>query len=208
MDEFQYHNETISSCANHIISGGINHRECENLFERHQAHYERDQRKDPKYSREIRYQRFLESVLFVNDHNSQPRRHRVVLNRFSDMLDDEIPLYEASDETTNIDSISNISVFSNDLSMNILSRKRPKHNANHHNHLKFKARYHPVTPRGKKKKKMKYFLGNDSYTSHLNEAVEFKSDPSGNQWKTQINWSNGQNPDGVPLVHPPIDQGK
>ena len=211
MDEFKYDSSILSSCASHAAVNG-DHQDCRELFQQHQAHYQRDRSNELELSRQNRYNRFLENAVFVHDHNSQRNRHRVALNQFSDLLHNEFPLHEdAIGDTETASSKNTTSSVPSDISADVLTHKhrikKKRQERDQNNNHTFEARYYPVSPHGGKKGHLRYLL-EDSFLSHLNATIEFNNDPRGNQWKTHINWSNEQNPDGVLLVHPPIDQGQ
>mmetsp|Transcript_24223 Transcript_24223/g.50616 ORF Transcript_24223/g.50616 Transcript_24223/m.50616 type:complete len:407 (+) Transcript_24223:170-1390(+) len=95
--------------ANDTSSSSIpnqHRRDCRELFERHARHYDRPppsraetafwDSDPPAAAPSPRIVRFLTSVSFVRDHDSEPTdrnaRHRVALNRFSDLSPAELPL--------------------------------------------------------------------------------------------------------------------
>ena len=50
-------------------------------------------------------------------------------------------------------------------------------------------------------------LNNAEHSLKRNVISDFISDRTGNNWEIYLNWASEDNPDGVPLVHPPVDQG-
>ena len=121
--KFRYNDALISSCASsqlaHSLSsqrensksddggGGdaANNQDCKSLFEQHTVHYNRPPLSNEELqfwmiasleSMSPRIEAFLRSVLFVHNHNDDIGKHKVALNRFSDMLEHELPLMTQS----------------------------------------------------------------------------------------------------------------
>ena len=121
--KFRYNDALISSCASSQLAHSLgsqrensksddggggdaaNNQDCKSLFEQHTAHYNRPplSNEELKFwnmgyfeSMSPRIEAFLRSVLFVQNHNNYIGKHKVALNRFSDMLEHELPLMTQS----------------------------------------------------------------------------------------------------------------
>ena len=229
MNEYTYDPSLLSSCANHAITNEY-HADCKELFDQHQSHYQRTSSSSTHEGG--RYVQFIENAMFVHGHNAQNRLHTVALNHFSDLMQDELPLYDTVGdqihEDMNVVDIQNMQDIATAVDM--LSRRskthknrRHRHHARkkrrkkerqsqhlHHNRSDAAADYPLPFPKGKKRHRT-YVLqhSQQSQSNHRHNAtIEFKTDPKGNDWSTYLNWANGDNPDGVSLVHPPLDQGE
>ncbi len=177
-----------------------------------------------------RHKAFLHNIIFIHQHNNDERmNHKVTLNQFSDVplsdfpqvsqhqqpivnFDDPMFLH-LNDEQVIMDVASQIqrrqmhTSFFEDIIHSIKEswwwvggeQLSSDHSSSHHRKPAKKAK------RGRKK--------SDSFLlEKQNELGGLKSDQNDGSdiddpYKTYLNWATGDNPDGVPIVHPPVDQG-
>eukprot|EP00554_Chaetoceros_debilis_P010340 CAMPEP_0194111454 /NCGR_PEP_ID=MMETSP0150-20130528/10445_1 /TAXON_ID=122233 /ORGANISM="Chaetoceros debilis, Strain MM31A-1" /LENGTH=171 /DNA_ID=CAMNT_0038800881 /DNA_START=52 /DNA_END=564 /DNA_ORIENTATION=+ len=94
MREFRYNENVLSSC----VAGSEN--DCSEIFHQHQSHYQRKNSNgsDLRNIASQRYQKFKENAEFIHQFNLKKHSHHAALNQFSDLLDDELPLYELSED--------------------------------------------------------------------------------------------------------------
>ena len=274
------------------IGGG---RECRALFDQHASHYQRPplSEKEEQFWGAIvddgtldhnlmdiispRIEAFLRCVSFVHEHNKLDGKHRVALNRFSDMPSHELPLLSHANENGDASSFGGANFDLEAAVDNLL-------------HAQSKAGYLDLFQRGIESKDAKptfvpiddddaikklgvnirqmqqqrYAMytstfqsirdswwwiggghnhgnemqdqvdattttaGEKPLTRHSSDAkpkvvdknkvpkvkdelggLEEKSedDEESDQWDRYLNWATEDNPDGVPLVHPAMDQG-
>ena len=179
--KFQYKDELLSSCAQLGIG-------CKDLFLQHQNHYKRK-----GTASQEQYETFLQNVEFIYNHNkySIESEHRVELNHFSDQLYRNLSFFER-DEFYKDNEFLNISLT---ILKNVKRNSGEMKGKEHQNIQKL------------------YNRGNDGFidpSSALNfvNARDFEFQTDKDDFRTYLNWSTHHNPDGVPIVHPSIDQGK
>jgi hypothetical protein len=160
--------------------------------------------------------------------------HHVTLNQFVDLFDDELPYFDSviydsqnqkqEDKSTYFDLTDEfIDEIIQDEDHQLLSSRRrhrsqTKKNERHHKFVVFdphKSYIHHNEHKTKTSwlleeiKPHQYELGdmetNSSVVTSVNSfSFDFKS--SEDDWETYLDWATVDNPDGVAIVHPPIDQ--
>lgn len=208
MTGFPYDENVLSSC----VAG--NEDDCSKIFYQHQSHYQRESISGSglKNIPLERYQKFKENAEFIHNLNLQNHSHRVALNQFSDLLDDELPLYEISEDSIKTpmqykdphlnlipiksqeDIVELLDIRSRNLHKHYKNRKQK--NIHQHFHL---DEDDPFAEMGATKE--------GTYSIDFRQEtplVEFNKDPY--DFSTFLNWATSSNPDGVPLVHPAEDQ--
>lgn len=181
---FNYDKSLLSDCKER----GIN---CRDLFARHQEFYLRTR------STQEQFDRFIQAVHFVYRHNlrwGKESSYKVSLNQFSDQLESDLPLYE-SDYSFSQKHSEAYNFYNH--SITILSD------------VEFVGGFLKAYSRQKTFKTITHtpnqalpaYLANFTDLFH----TDFKTDNS--NFQTHLDWSTEANPDGIPLVHPPIDQG-
>ena len=247
---FAYDAGLLERCAGN--GEGYGDAACRELYRQYRRHHHRrlsDREGDELDGEDNRrYLRFVESAAFVRDHNADAaagedgghRRHLVVLNRFSDRFDDELPLLrdrvgsEGGDHPPgpggNEDENDNGSDFAPSLpggqgglflmwsgadrpylylggkefwrggkGWGDLEKETEKEEEEKEE--KEDGRGGPVavwTIEGPGRPALGPWGGEDSVEEGKGE------DPFG----SYLNWATERNPDGVPIVHPAMDQGE
>ncbi len=202
---------------------------CHKLYLQHQSYYNRS---ISHSNAPNRFQQFLHNVLFVYSHNqnyessSSVTSHHLTLNQFVDVFDDELPYFNSDtnqeEKSTYFDLTDEfIQEIIQDEDNQLLSSRRQKSKTKKNLHHKFvvfyphKSYIHHNEHRIKTSwlleeiKQHQYELGdietNSSIVTRVNSfAYDFKS--SDDDWETYLDWATVDNPDGVAIVHPPIDQ--
>jgi len=105
--KFEYKEEILSSCVATLHSNAThNNNDCMDLFHKHQHHY---QRSNAHTQSNNRYATFLQSVVFVYNHNTDNNNNKyrfcVQLNQFSDLQQHELPLIDTANFTTELEEI-------------------------------------------------------------------------------------------------------
>ncbi len=214
---FKYEQEALNACA----SGDEN--ACVQLFSQHQAHYKR-KTETTAHSNSRRYQIFLDNVKFIYEHenDSSLLSHKVVLNKFSDM--DELPLFGTSqsyisknDHNSTYGGNSSISIIpiENIGDLDYYLRRLRTYHPREQDRNDIEEKKYDFVSKSKKGKnshdnegridtKDSSFNRKHSHSHGHSEIFEFNNNPD--DFKTYLNWATNDNPDGVPLVHPPMDQ--
>lgn len=91
-EPFEYASHLIDDCA-----ASNENTACEILYNQHAKHYGRRQQEHD--AQPARFQRFLETVRLVHQHNQRSDvGHKITLNQFSDLTVEDLPLSAASNE--------------------------------------------------------------------------------------------------------------
>jgi hypothetical protein len=208
---FEYDEDIFRLCA---VSPNKENGACLSLFASHQLHFKRlpYPSKRMKNSRMIN---FLESVSFIHTHNSMvnEKHFRVSLNQFSDCDQDELPLMMQSD------SIDEIVVEEGEIEINdtwmessrirVIPGQILDESVQRLDDVKVNSNTGPVWISASNIRAYKTDRKDDKNGSIIashDVLGDFVDDPIGKDWNQYLNWATGDNPDGVPIVHPSTDQ--
>lgn len=222
---------------------------CKILYQKHQSFYKRS---STHTNTPGRFEEFISNVNFVHNHNQNPTSvHEVTLNQFSDLFQNELPLFPTNtaiidaddeaevdidlDERDNSDEIDseqiNIRPFTikitndfdifqslrnflgihDDPSLVVYSPTKIPENkkshskrqekkwivmeySKHHNHLLGQTKSCNGTN------------CNTSIRAHGTGSFVYDFNSSNDNWRRNLDWASENNPDGVPIVHTPLDQ--
>ena len=218
---FLYDEDLAERCAleSDASSKTESHGACETLFRLYSKHYKGN---ELKMFEPVRFQTFVQNVRLVHHHNGlSDVSHRITLNKFSHVPIEHLPWLSAGvnnsiwDQFTAFsdqeDSIMVVHLGFDDfvphgngqkLQRFLKHHSGHKHrdpqivwssrdsvvlvNENNHPHVSIRAKTQPKKVKG------------DNSSKGL-EADELDFD-------VHLNWATTENPDGVPIVHPPSDQ--
>lgn len=208
---FHCNSAIIDACVAEYKAGSTKHNgACETLYDKHAKHYGKELLKKGTQ----RFHRFVENVRLVQEHNRRNDvNHQITLNQFSDLYDHELPL--APMTNMEIDSsVDFVHLSSHDSILNAANgRRRLKKKKNHHHH------HQKVTIDVDPKDKWStidtaiddHLEGRQVQISARHKVGNLIRDPEftildEDSYETHLNWATCDNPDGVPIVHPPTDQ--
>jgi len=222
MSPFKYDEDLLSSCASNALLNNKDFLACRELFEHHQTFFRR--KNNDSINERNRYAAFLENALFVHAYNQNKKsHHRVSINQFSALFEHELPMHNVNsdnqssirgfqDSNENLIEMSNMQDIRNAIdSLDYVGKRKSKGRKKnepvqqHHHHHQTDSSPLPF-PKGPLKNRV-YVLNNSEKSLKRNAISDFISDRTGNNWEIYLNWATEDNPDGVPLVHPPVDQG-
>jgi len=212
MHFFPYSENLLNDCANEKLGGKsqVDGGACEKLFRQHAKHFDRE---DADIS-SLRFNRFLNSVLQVHDHNKRHgNTHRIGLNQFSDRYNDELPLtsfdntslldaLESLDESTVVNLSSHERIL--DAAGGIYNQRRRNGVIREHHSFElnsFDPKHRWETLNSSNVQKQHHVIGSIPNLSTKYTAV------ADEKFENYLNWATTENPDGVSIVNPPSNQG-
>lgn len=183
-----------------------------------------------------RHEAFLHNVIFIHQHNNDERmNHKVALNQFSDVPLSNFPLPTQHPPMMvhNFDDPMFLHLNDEQFIMDVGAKiqRRQKQTSFFEDIIhsikeswwwvggeQLSSNKHSSSHRHRKpsKKAKRDHKKSDSFLlEKQNELGGLKSDQNDNSggsdindpYKTYLNWATEDNPDGVPIVHPPLDQG-
>ena len=184
---------------------------CWGLLEQHAQHYGRPLTDQNANSR---IRRFLESVLLVHDHNQRSLLHKAGLNQFADSdgpfappsEEEWLQLWKNEDwETQTMGEVSLIRLHDNEsirnASFHLHAHARSLRTTKHRSMKTIVSPYDAFYP------SFKIAQDNDFRETNIDTSTKHShKDSDDDAFQTHLNWATGQNPDGVPIVHPVHDQ--
>ena len=207
--------------------------ECHQLFLQHQSFYERTIAHSQTPGR---LDQFITNVAFVYSHNqnydsssSSNISHHVTLNQFSDMFDHELPYFNSQEQwstsqreeilyndVTNTQNMNNCTRCEehDKFVLNLIDENSPTTSKvfymRRHKHHDPKALVVHDTNHGTRTYKGQYYIldtsNNTKYRYNNPEIFLYDFIKRDDNWGKSLNWATEENPDGVGIVHPAIDQ--
>lgn len=227
---FQFEDELLSQCASWLEVDGktyLSRTACLDLYKNFSSHFQRPsltREEEEQFIRggqlksESRFEAFLRSVEFITKQDAE-RSHNLTLNRFSDMLQNELPFgggwqpssrsrkfFHGGAPFVTLDGTT-LSEHANNL------LRRQQRSSGIYNWFKNSwwwiaslTEQHSGKRNEGKHHHIKRSREND-FIVRKNKLTGIKSTGRDDEWEHHLDWATKDNPDGVPIVHGAVDQG-